>query len=125
MRLHNNLYTIHNKWHQDDVVRYVLALNAEHEIYKAHFPGQPITPGVCLLQIAKELLEDITASSLNICQIKNVKFLSVVSPIDQEQVVFEFNSFLRTKDEIDCRSQVKSLDDQPLAKLSFKCKMRE
>ena len=70
MRLHNSLYTIQSKQSQDDAAQYVLILNAEHEIYKAHFPGRPITPGVCLLQIAKELLEDHSGASLEIQQIK-------------------------------------------------------
>ena len=26
-------------------------LNASHVIYKAHFPGMPITPGVCIIQM--------------------------------------------------------------------------
>ena len=34
---------------------YEIALNAQHFIYQAHFPGEPITPGVCILQMACEL----------------------------------------------------------------------
>ena len=29
-------------------------LNPDHLIYKAHFPGQPVTPGVCILQMIQE-----------------------------------------------------------------------
>ena len=125
MRLHNSLYTIQSKQSQDDAAQYVLILSAEHEIYKAHFPGQPITPGVCLLQIAKELLEDNSGASLEIQQIKNVKFLSVVSPIDQTRVTFDLNHIVVLPKEIECRAQVKSEDGQQLAKLSFKCAKRE
>ena len=32
-----------------------LQLHPEHEIYQAHFPGNPITPGVCQVQIVAEL----------------------------------------------------------------------
>ena len=31
-------------------------LYAEHPIYKGHFPQIPIAPGVCLVQIIKEIL---------------------------------------------------------------------
>ena len=125
MRLHNSLYTIQSKQRQDDAAQNVLVLNAEHEIYKAHFPGQPITPGVCLLQIAKELLEDFSNLTLEISHIKNVKFLSIVSPIDLKQVAFELDHIQITENEVDCRSQVISTEGQQLAKLSFKCKKRE
>ena len=125
MRLHNSLYTIQSKQRQDDAAQYVLVLNAEHEIYKAHFPGQPITPGVCLLQIAKELLEGFSNLTLEISHIKNVKFLSIVSPIDLKQVAFELDHIQITENEVDCRSQVISTEGQQLAKLSFKCKKRE
>ena len=32
-------------------------LNASHVIYKAHFPGMPITPGVCIIQMVTECLQ--------------------------------------------------------------------
>lgn len=55
-------------------------LNANHEIFKAHFPKNPITPGVCILQIAKELISRIENSSITIKTVKNIKFLSIISP---------------------------------------------
>ena len=33
-----------------------IRLNPDHEIYRAHFPGNPITPGVCIVQIISEVL---------------------------------------------------------------------
>ena len=43
-----------------------LRLNPEHFIYQAHFPGEPVTPGVCILQIGKELLAELLQESLEI-----------------------------------------------------------
>ena len=40
----------------------------------------PITPGVCQIQIVKELLEDCLNKTLAIQGVKNAKFLSVLSP---------------------------------------------
>ena len=40
---------------------YDVLLDGEHGIYAAHFPGNPITPGVCkFLQLEKKLLEQET-----------------------------------------------------------------
>ncbi|MFA7599606.1 MAG: hypothetical protein WCY35_02680, partial [Bacteroidales bacterium] len=57
-----------------------LRLNASHEIYQAHFPGNPITPGACIVQIAKELSELMIDKSIIITEIKNLKFIHVIVP---------------------------------------------
>ena len=41
----------------------VLQCNPAHIIYQAHFPGNPITPGACIIQVADELMEHITSCS--------------------------------------------------------------
>ena len=58
MQLLNNLYTIVAKDIPDDKISYNIKLDANHFIYQVHFPNEPITPGACIIQIAKELLED-------------------------------------------------------------------
>lgn len=55
-------------------------LNTKHEIYKGHFPEQPVVPGVCTMQLVKECIEQIVSKSLYYSQIQSCKFLSVVDP---------------------------------------------
>lgn len=81
MVLKDSLYSIQKKQQQESSVCYDLALHADHFIYQAHFPGEPITPGVCVIQMAKELLEDHLQRPLAVSMVKNVKFLAVISPI--------------------------------------------
>lgn len=89
MILKNELYTVTGTNVTDTTAEYNLEMNAGHFIYKAHFPGQPITPGVCIVQIAKELLEDYVQKPLEIVKIKNVKFLSVITPDDTTSVTYQ------------------------------------
>ena len=56
----------------------------ESPIYKAHFPGYPITPGVTLLQIALELMGKKLRSA------KEIKFVAPVLPGDGTVVRFEW-----------------------------------
>ena len=56
MKLLNSLYSIVSESVTESGRDYNIVLDAEHFIYKAHFPGEPITPGVCIMQIAVELL---------------------------------------------------------------------
>ena len=57
-----------------------LTLNAEHPIFKGHFPNNPVTPGVCMMQIVKNLTEQITGHQLQLTQILNVKFTALINP---------------------------------------------
>ena len=69
MNLKNSLYTIQGVAREGTSVSYELLLNAEHTIYQAHFPNEPITPGVCILQILKELLEEHTGKQYEITKV--------------------------------------------------------
>ena len=67
-------------------------LNPDHLIYKAHFPGQPVTPGVCILQMLQELLSHQEGKQLFIKNIKNAKFISVMSPVTDSRVSVVFTT---------------------------------
>ena len=58
----------------------VVFLNKEHDIFKGHFPGNPVTPGVCMMQIIKELTQEILGSSLIMTSSSNVKFMALINP---------------------------------------------
>ena len=57
-----------------------ILVNEKHEVFKGHFPGNPIMPGVCMIQIIKELTENITQSTLMIQTLSNVKFMALINP---------------------------------------------
>lgn len=65
-----------------------LQLNREHAIYKAHFPGQPITPGVCVMQMTQDLLVRHYGRPLRLRLAKNIKFLKVISPETTPQITY-------------------------------------
>lgn len=57
-------------------------LNKDHDIFKGHFPGNPVTPGVCMMQIVKELTEEFTGSKLFLKTASNVKFMAIINPFE-------------------------------------------
>lgn len=120
MKLKNSLYTITRQDTQENGASYDLTLHAEHVIYQAHFPGQPITPGVCIIQIAKELLEDYVVQPLEVQRVKNIKFLSVISPVETPAVTYLLQKV--TQDDAGYKAQVEVVaGDKALAKISFFC----
>lgn len=80
MKLLDNFFNIENISSAGDETCCRIRLNPQHVIYGAHFPGNPITPGVCIIQMVSEVLELITGSRLHLKHITNVKFLRTLSP---------------------------------------------
>ncbi|OCB69462.1 3-hydroxyacyl-ACP dehydratase [Flavobacterium piscis] len=68
-----------------------ILVNANHEVFKGHFPGNPIMPGVCMIQIIKELTESITKSTLMIQTLTNVKFMALINPETNPELRLELD----------------------------------
>ena len=76
---------------QADHLGATVRLLPESAVYRGHFPGYPITPGVCLVQIALELIEEMAGQAGNsgLVAAKNIKFTSPVIP--EEGMELRFN----------------------------------
>src|SRR5690554_3749133 len=55
-------------------------LHKDHEIFKGHFPGNPVMPGVCMIQMIKELTEEATGKDLFLAVSSNIKFMAIINP---------------------------------------------
>ena len=88
----NDFYTIIENRSTEAGVQVEVKFNANHAIYQAHFPQNPITPGVMLIEIAKELLISIYQYPLILAVAKNVKFLHVVNPLEHPSVTYKIAS---------------------------------
>ena len=127
MELKNSLYQITGKETNGTAVSYDLQLDASHIIYQAHFPGESITPGVCIIQIAKELLEDHTGTAYEISGVKNVKFLAVISPVQSPRIRYILDKITVAEDTNESKVQVQVKDigtDTQFAKISIICKQK-
>jgi 3-hydroxyacyl-[acyl-carrier-protein] dehydratase len=86
----NNFYTVlHRSGPEEELspsgipierYRFSLELNPAHPIYAGHFPGNPVVPGVCQLQMISELLSSIKGGAVRLTHADNVKFLSLMVP---------------------------------------------
>lgn len=63
-----------------------VSLNKEHTVYSGHFPGSPVTPGVCTLQIIKECAQEITGYRLTTTGIASSKFVGMIIPDRDSQL---------------------------------------
>ena len=61
-------------------VKAELFINAGHKIFEGHFPGQPVVPGVCMMQMVKEIIEEVTQRKTNLVKAHEMKFLAIIDP---------------------------------------------
>ena len=101
----------------DNVAEIELIL--DNKIYKAHFPGKPITPGVCIIGICRELAEEITGRSLKLIAAKDIKYQSLLTPDSSEPTRVEFSKFADNGEEGLAITANVTRADVKIAKLSL------
>ncbi|HEY9044425.1 MAG TPA: hydroxymyristoyl-ACP dehydratase [Ohtaekwangia sp.] len=87
----DNFYSIVKKEPAASGGNAVIAINASHKILQGHFPGQPVVPGVCMMQIVRELTELFVAKKLRITEGDNLKFLSIIDPRQNNEIDVTLN----------------------------------
>lgn len=83
------LYNITAFDNKSSVISADIHLNKDHDIFKGHFPGNPVMPGVCMIQIIKEITESALDKDLFLSVSSNIKFMAIINP--------EFNPDLNIK----------------------------
>jgi len=58
----------------------IVRLNPEHPVYDGHFPGNPVVPGVCQVQIIKEILCSVRDGEFLLSESKMCKFINMMNP---------------------------------------------
>ncbi|HEY9197502.1 MAG TPA: hypothetical protein VIM77_14600 [Mucilaginibacter sp.] len=64
-----------------DISQTTITLNPAHPIFKGHFPGQPVVPGVCMMQMVKEVLEHVLGVKTRLVKAGDMKFLAILNPV--------------------------------------------
>jgi 3-hydroxyacyl-[acyl-carrier-protein] dehydratase len=94
-----------------------IELNKEHAIFQGHFPGKPIVPGVCMLQIVKEIVSEKLKKQLIFKTSSNIKFMALINPF--ETPILQLNFQVETKENGDIAVKNESFfNATPALKLS-------
>jgi 3-hydroxyacyl-[acyl-carrier-protein] dehydratase len=64
----------------EESVSFEIQINSECEIFDGHFPGQPVLPGVCTLEIIKDCISNIRHNRVMLSGISQCKFTGMVDP---------------------------------------------
>ena len=82
----NDFYSVVSNESEDGKVSARISFNRSHKIFEGHFPGHPVVPGVCMMQIVREIMELSLSKRLKIAVGNNMKFLSIIDPIANTEV---------------------------------------
>ena len=80
-------YTIESVEKKDDgMTCFQINLRPDSTIYEGHFPGEPVSPGVCNIQMIKECAEQVADKSLLLNNLQQCRLTTLVTPIQHSQV---------------------------------------
>ena len=109
MNFLDNLFITQSITDTDSGFEAIVRCNFEHPVYKAHFPGNPITPGACMLQEAGVLMQEKKGRPMFLKMAKNIKYLSLLIPAEGKEVKFIFSRVV--ENETECKAQVVIADE--------------
>jgi len=86
----------------------MVELDSTHGIFQGHFPGNPILPGVCQVEMVKEIAEEITGRKLLLSQANQVKYLSLINPLLSPVVELNIRLTIQGPEELDVSADLAS-----------------
>ena len=84
------IYRIINRNKSELGFSFDVGLNADHPVYPGHFPNRAITPGVLLVSMVKDLVEEVKEVELELVEARNIKFLQPMHPDENEVYTVHF-----------------------------------
>src|SRR4051812_16238351 len=87
--LNNNFYQIKSLSGENGSYKTQVKIDPDHAVFHGHFPGQPVLPGVCLIEMVKELLGEIGKRPYQLVNASNIKFLQIADPRTNNLLDFE------------------------------------
>lgn len=116
----NKLYTV------EDIARggdskftVTVKIDPGHDLFKGHFPEQAILPGVCLMEMVREIVTEIKQNPVSLAQAQNVKFLNIVNPLKDTVLKFEIE-ILEKDDALQTNATSFLMDGTPNFKIKAK-----
>lgn len=95
-----NYYRILSQAIGDNSAEFTIELCDDCPVYAGHFPGNPIAPGACNIEMVRECASIALNRDVRIAEIKLCKFLRIIRPSSNEtlslSLKFESNKLKTT-----------------------------
>ena len=76
----NDYFRIDNRTDEGNESLFSITLLPEYCAYEGHFPGNPVSPGVCNIQMIKECAEQLAGKRFFLGFISRCKLSAVITP---------------------------------------------
>ena len=80
------LYTYEITGMEPGKMHALIHMDASHSVYKGHFPGFPVTPGVYQVRMIREILEKELGKPLLLQNASQIKFIAVHEPASEPEI---------------------------------------
>ncbi|MBQ7448986.1 MAG: hypothetical protein IJS73_04170 [Paludibacteraceae bacterium] len=110
MPLVKNYYTISSSNITAQTGVFDIRLLKEAEVYKGHFPDEPISPGVCNVQMMRECAEQVVGHKLPISTLSKCRFVKLISPTLYPEIQIVIDIISTTETEVKWAAKICSKD---------------
>lgn len=111
-----SLYTILSSKLINNEILAEVSLNDKHPVFEGHFPNQPILPGVFILKIIKQIIENVEDSALLMQTLSMMKFLKIVDPSTHKNLYFKLSLKKENQEDISVTTLGSFKDETPFVK---------
>jgi 3-hydroxyacyl-[acyl-carrier-protein] dehydratase len=80
MKLLDTYFQILEHNAQNDAHHFVVSMLSTHPVYQGHFPGNPVSPGVCNMQMLKECAETVLGHDTDLVEVKQYRLTGIITP---------------------------------------------
>ena len=85
----NKYFTIRERREDETGSNFLISLNPDHQVYQGHFPGDPICPGVCSIQMIRECAEIVIGQRLTIGTVSQCRFMELLTPSKNKDLLLK------------------------------------
>ena len=104
--LQGDFYTASDVSIEGNALKALLSLNVKHKIFEGHFPGHPVVPGVCMMQMVKDMLELQLDRETRMEKASTMKFLNMINPEVNSAVNIEVKQSIADDGKINVDAQL-------------------
>jgi 3-hydroxyacyl-[acyl-carrier-protein] dehydratase len=106
----NDFFTIEELSQDEGSAKALINIDPTHAVFKGHFPAQPVVPGVCMMQMVKEIVETVTGKRTNIGAVQEMKFLALIDPVKNSNINVDLKLVTDDKDAIQVSATMTGAD---------------
>lgn len=87
----HSYYTIVNQQINEQDAVFIVSLNPDCPVYDGHFPGNPIAPGACNIEMVRQCAALAIGREIRLTAIRVCKFMMLLRPGEPELLSIQLN----------------------------------